>query len=70
METPVSAQSPTQSAKDGMGPECEQSFSTTLDLGGHFLFEAADRVAPLGPRATADFAGSRWSAHHNRISGE
>ena len=56
METPVSAQSPTQSAKDGMGPECEQSFSTTLDLGGHFLFEAADRVAPLGPRATADFA--------------
>ena len=49
------------------GPECTQSFSTTLDLGVQFLFEEAASVVVLDIGAAANLACFRLLAHRNRI---
>ena len=46
-ESQVTPQSPSQSAEDTGSLECDQSFSTTLDLGGQFFFVEADILEVL-----------------------
>ena len=65
----MKVQGPSQSAKNEGSPECEQSPSTTLDLGIQFLFEDADSVVLLDDVATANLACFLWLAHYTRILG-
>ena len=48
---------PSQSAKEERSPDREQSFATSLDSGGQFLFEGADCVVVLDTWATANLVG-------------
>ena len=67
METPVNAQSANQSAEDGKGPACEQSYRATLDRGSQFLFVEEASVAVLHTGAAANLACFRRLARRNRI---
>ena len=47
----------------------DQSFRTTLVLGGQLMFMEAGSVAVADRGATANLARSRWLEHRNEISG-
>ena len=59
IEAPARAQSPGPSVKNEGGPTCEQSFSTTLDLGGQILFREAECVVVIETGAAANLACPR-----------
>ena len=47
--------------------ECEQSSSTTLDVGGLALVSDEDSVVALDTGAAANLVCLRWLEHHNRL---
>ena len=67
MESPVGVQGDGSSVKAEERRNCEQLFSTSLDLGAHFLFMGADSVAVSETGATANPARFRWLGHRNKI---
>ena len=62
----MAARSPGQSVKTDGCPECDRSFSTALDLGGQFLYEAADSLGVLDTGATANLVCFGWPPRRNR----
>ena len=64
---PVTAQNSGQLARDGEGGNCEESFSTTLDVGGLFVPAESDSVFGLDAGATANLVCFRYLERHDRI---
>ena len=67
METRASAQKADHLGAEETKTECEQSFSTTLDVGCLFFVSDEDAAAVLGTGATANLALFRWHERHNRL---
>ena len=67
MEAPASAQEAEHIEDEEAGGKCEQSFSTTMDMGELFLVSKKESVVVLYTGAAADLVRTRWLAHHNRL---
>ena len=66
--TPVEVRSPPKLAPAGPAPG-ENSFPTTLELGGHFAATQSESVVALDTGATANLVCYKWSGNRNSFRG-
>ena len=67
MRSPVSVENERSAAKTDVGSNCEQSFSTTLGIGGLFVVAESDAVGVLETGASAGFVCFRWLGRLDRV---
>ena len=70
METPVGIGSPKKLAPVGPARSRENSFPTTVELGGQFAATQSDSVLVLDTGATANLVCYTWSGNHNLFFGK
>ena len=69
MESPARAQAGESPLQEGLGSNCDQAFSTILDLGGQFLAPDSDCVVALDIRAAANLVRNKWLGHRKKTLG-
>ena len=67
MEPPISVRGADQRASEGGSGQCEQSFSTTKEIGGLLALAESDTVAVLDTGATPNLVCFNQLERHNRV---
>ena len=70
METPVEVGSPPRSAPVGPVRSQEQSFPTTMELGGQFAVTPPESLAVLDTGSTANSVCYKWLGNRNLFLGK